>query len=68
VLALTAVFDTIMIAADLFTYDEALLLGPTVGLAPIEDFGYALVAVLLVAALWRLLPARSRSRAEQQDA
>ena len=60
-LALTVVFDTAMIAADLFRYDDALLLGAHVGLAPIEDLAYALIALFVVVALWRLLPARIRS-------
>ncbi len=60
-LALTIVFDTVMIAADLFRYDDALLLGAHVGLAPIEDLAYALVALFVAVALWRLLPSRIRS-------
>ncbi len=59
--ALTIVFDSVMIAVDLFRYDEALLLGPRVGLAPVEDLAYAIIALLLVVALWRLLPTRIRS-------
>lgn len=59
-LALTIVFDTVMIAIDLFRYDDALLLGPRVGLAPVEDLAYALIALFVVVALWRLLPARIR--------
>jgi len=51
-LALTAVFDTVMIAAGLFTYADAHLLGPRIGLAPIEDFAYPLAAVILLPALW----------------
>jgi lycopene cyclase domain-containing protein len=62
VLALTAVFDSLMIAADLFRYDDAKLLGPRIGLAPIEDLGYALIAVLLVGAVWTLLPSRGDHR------
>lgn len=60
-LVLTIVFDTVMIAVDLFRYDDALLLGPAVGLAPIEDLGYALIALCVVVALWRLLPSRVRT-------
>lgn len=59
VLALTVVFDSLMIAADLFRYDDEKLLGPHVGLAPVEDLGYALIAVLVAAAIWTLLPSRS---------
>ena len=36
-LLLTVVFDSLMIAVDLFRYDEAQLHGWFVGLAPIED-------------------------------
>ena len=68
VLALTAVFDSIMIAADLFRFDEALLLGVRVGLAPVEDLAYALIAVLIAAAMWRLLPASSRRTARPRHA
>lgn len=60
-LALTIVFDTVMIAVDLFRYDDALLLGPRIGLAPVEDLAYALIALFVVVALWRLLPTRIRS-------
>ncbi|WP_306231668.1 lycopene cyclase domain-containing protein [Agrococcus beijingensis] len=66
VLVLTVVFDSIMIAVDLFRYDESLLLGLRVGVAPVEDLGYALVAPLLVASLWRLLgPWRSSGTADE---
>ncbi|UOW01627.1 lycopene cyclase domain-containing protein [Agrococcus sp. SCSIO52902] len=68
VMALTVVFDSLMIAADLFRFDDALLLGVRLGLAPIEDLGYALIALLLVAALWRLLPARGRGVATSPSA
>ncbi|MFP5251709.1 MAG: lycopene cyclase domain-containing protein [Actinomycetes bacterium] len=68
VMALTVVFDSLMIAADLFRFDDALLLGARLGLAPIEDIGYALIALLLVAALWRLLPSRGRGVATSPSA
>lgn len=68
VMALTVVFDSLMIAADLFRFDDALLLGVRLGLAPIEDLGYALIALLLVAALWRLLPSRGRGVATSPSA
>ena len=45
-IALTAVFDNVMIAAGLFTYPEQHLSGLRIGLAPIEDFTYALCAAL----------------------
>ena len=65
---LTVVFDNLMIAADLFRFDDALLMGVRLGLAPIEDLGYALIALLLVAALWRLLPSRGRGVATSPSA
>ncbi|KAA6436187.1 lycopene cyclase domain-containing protein [Agrococcus sediminis] len=68
IMALTVVFDSLMIAADLFRFDDALLLGVRLGLAPIEDLGYALIALLLVAALWRLLPSRGRGVAASPSA
>jgi lycopene cyclase domain-containing protein len=55
VLGLTAVFDNVMIALGLFTYDPDRILGVKLGLAPIEDFGYPLAAVIGLPALWRLL-------------
>ncbi|MGO3527863.1 lycopene cyclase domain-containing protein [Glutamicibacter arilaitensis] len=54
-LALTAVFDNLMIAAGLFGYGSGTLTGWRIGLAPIEDFFYAACAVLLVPGLWWLL-------------
>ncbi len=50
--AFTAVFDSLMIAAGLFTYAPEHLLGARVGLAPVEDFAYVLVAATLLPALW----------------
>ncbi|MFO7689901.1 MAG: lycopene cyclase domain-containing protein [Cryobacterium sp.] len=60
--ALTAVFDTVMIAAGLFTYEAALISGVFVGLAPIEDFAYPLAAAVLLPSLWALLGTRAESR------
>jgi lycopene cyclase domain-containing protein len=53
--ALTAVFDGLMIAADLFRYDTSSLSGLRVLRVPVEDFAWPLVAVLLLPALWELL-------------
>ncbi|QEO14331.1 lycopene cyclase domain-containing protein [Agromyces intestinalis] len=52
---LTAVFDTVMIAAGLFAYADEHLAGPHLGLAPIEDFAYPIAALLLASAAWNLL-------------
>ena len=54
-LALTAVFDNVMISAGLFTYPAEHLSGLHIGLAPIEDFSYPLAAAFLIPAVWTLL-------------
>ena len=54
-MVLTAVFDSVMIAADLFRFDESALVGVHVGLAPLEDFAWPLAAVAVVPALFLLL-------------
>lgn len=54
-LALTAVFDNVMIALDLFTYPPEHLSGLRIGLAPLEDFAYPLCAAFGVPAVLALL-------------
>lgn len=56
----TAVFDSLMIAAGLFTYAESRIVGLRIGLAPIEDFAYVALAAVLLPALWLGLPRRNR--------
>jgi lycopene cyclase domain-containing protein len=53
--ALTAVFDNVMIVAGLFSYPAEHLTGVRIGLAPIEDFSYAVCAAFLVPAVYALL-------------
>jgi lycopene cyclase domain-containing protein len=60
--ALTAVFDNFMIAAELFHYAPEWLLGVMVGLAPIEDFSYPIAGALLLPALWVALERGSDQR------
>lgn len=60
-LLLTAVFDNIMIAIGLFTYEDDRLLGATVGRVPVEDFAYPLAAAILLPSLWILTGRRSDS-------
>ena len=57
-LATTAVFDNVMIGIGLVDYNPDLISGAFVGVAPLEDFAYAIAAVVLLPALWHLLPAR----------
>jgi small toxic polypeptide LdrA/B/C/D len=65
-LVLTGVFDSVMIAAGLFGYTADTRLGPTIGLAPIEDFAYPIVAVLLVPAVWTLVRRRAVRRVDDE--
>lgn len=58
-LLLTAVFDNLMIAVDLFGYNPERISGAFLGLAPLEDFAYPLAAVLILPALWELLTPRA---------
>lgn len=51
-LVFTLVFDSLIIALDICRYDTSKLLGIRIGLAPIEDFFYALLAGIMVPMLW----------------
>ena len=53
--ALTAVFDNLMIAADIMEYDLTGASGILVGKAPLEDFSYSLACALAIPGLWALL-------------
>jgi len=56
-LVTTAVFDNVMIRIGLVDYNPDLISGAFVGVAPLEDFAYAIAAVVLLPSLWHLLPA-----------
>lgn len=58
-LVLTAVFDNLMIAAGLFTYENDRLLGGYLVLVPVEDFAYPIAAAILLPSLWILIGRRS---------
>ena len=59
-LLVTAVFDNVMIGIGLVGYDTAKISGAFIGIAPVEDFGYAMAAAVLLPSVWLLLPGRSR--------
>jgi len=61
-LVLTAVFDSIIIGAGIVAYDTDKILGLYVGLAPIEDFFYAILAIIIVPTLWNLFDPKKESR------
>lgn len=52
---LTAIFDTVIINLHVVGYDPDKLLGIYIGSAPIEDFFYAVLAVILIPTLWNKL-------------
>lgn len=57
-LAMTAIFDNIIIASGIVDYDYEKTLGIRIFLAPIEDFAYTLVALVLVPSLFNYLRSR----------
>lgn len=62
--ALTVVFDNIIVGLEIVAYDEDLISGITMPIAPLEDLAYAIGAVLLVPTLWELLGGRTAPAAE----
>jgi lycopene cyclase domain-containing protein len=65
-LALTAVFDNVIVGLDIVAYDGEKISGIMLGKAPIEDFAYALGAVMLIPAVWTWL-GTSRSRTDSRE-
>ena len=57
-LVMTAVFDNVMIGIGLVAYNESLISGAFIGVAPLEDFAYAIAAVIGLPSLWVLLGRR----------
>jgi lycopene cyclase domain-containing protein len=60
-LVMTAVFDNVMISVGLVAYNESLISGAFIGVAPLEDFAYAIAAVIGLPSLWVLLGRRPRA-------
>lgn len=54
-LPLTALFDSLIIMADIVAYDEEKILPFFIGAAPVEDFFYAIAVVILMPAIWKAL-------------
>lgn len=57
-LATTLVFDNMIVGFGIVAYDPNQILGLKLGFAPIEDFGYAVVAAFLVPAVFRFFGPR----------
>jgi len=56
---LTAVFDNVLVGVGIVAYDPHRISGARLGVAPVEDFAYAIAAVVLLPCLWSLLAPRS---------
>jgi small toxic polypeptide LdrA/B/C/D len=54
------VFDNVIIGIGLVAYDTTKISGIYIGIAPIEDFFYTLVAVILLPSLWELMASGAR--------
>ena len=54
-LLVTLVFDNVIIGLEIVGYDRTKISGILLGLAPIEDFAYTVVAVLAVSIIWTKL-------------
>ena len=57
-LVMTAVFDNIMIGVGLVDYAPDRISGVKLGIAPLEDFAYAVAALVLLPSVWTLLGSR----------
>jgi lycopene cyclase domain len=68
VLLLTAIFDNVLVGTGIVGYDERLISGAKVGVAPLEDFAYAIAALVLLPALWSLLTPRALPRSSSAPA
>jgi lycopene cyclase domain-containing protein len=51
-LVLTAIFDNMIIGFGLVDYDPTLISGVRIGVAPLEDFAYTVVAMIVVPLVW----------------
>jgi lycopene cyclase domain-containing protein len=66
-IALTVVFDNLIVGSGIVAYDPAKISGVLMPIAPVEDLAYAIGAVLLVPTLWVIVGPR-RPRSEGVDA
>jgi lycopene cyclase domain-containing protein len=59
VLLLTVIFDNLLVATGIVGYDPSRISGAVIGVAPLEDFAYAVAALVLLPSLWALLTPRA---------
>ncbi len=57
-LTLTLIFDNVIIGTGIVAYDQEKLSGIMLGYAPIEDFAYTLVALVLTPSLYEMFRRR----------
>lgn len=60
VLIMTVVFDNVLVGLGIVGYTPDRISGVLIGVAPLEDFSYAVAALVLLPSLWHLLGAGSR--------
>ncbi len=58
---LTAVFDNVLVGTRIVSYHPDRISGVVLGVAPVEDFSYAVAAVVLLPCLWALLTPSTRA-------
>lgn len=51
-LTITAIFDNVIIGTGIVAYDAEKISGLKIGIAPIEDFAYTVLAIVLVPSLF----------------
>lgn len=62
-LVLTAIFDSVLVSIGIVGYDESKILGLRIGNAPVEDFMYTILAVLMIPGLWQIFDKGQKSHA-----
>ncbi|CAN5222278.1 hypothetical protein BH11ACT3_BH11ACT3_04540 [soil metagenome] len=60
VLVMTAIFDNVLVGVGIVGYDPTRISGAFIGVAPLEDFSYAIAALVLLPCLWELLRPRGQ--------
>lgn len=61
-LVLTAIFDNVIVGLGIVEYTPSKILGLYIGLVPVEDFFYSIVAVILIPTIWNKLGATKRAK------
>jgi lycopene cyclase domain-containing protein len=62
IVILTALFDSVIVGLSIVSYNHDKIIGIFVGLAPIEDFFYAILACIIVPFLWNSLSIKKNNK------